>query len=169
MARNKLNRRRGLLDKAIDAVSNRDEREAADEAKRAADAAQRRAMLAASKRQAVLARARAAEAKARAAEEKMEAAEKAAAEAKERAARLEREQRIAEAEARRQGRREELRRRAEVQKPRTYMVKSGDSLSKIAKNALGDANRWPEIFELNRDRISEPDLIYPDQELRLPS
>ncbi|NLF00556.1 MAG: LysM peptidoglycan-binding domain-containing protein [Anaerolineales bacterium] len=49
-----------------------------------------------------------------------------------------------------------------------YVVKSGDSLSKIAKEQLGDAKRWPEIFELNKDKIKNPNLIYPGQELTLP-
>lgn len=52
---------------------------------------------------------------------------------------------------------------------RTYTVKSGDSLSKIARGELGDASRWPEIFEANRDKISNPDLIHPGQVLNLPS
>lgn len=52
--------------------------------------------------------------------------------------------------------------------PKIYVVKSGDSLSKIAKELLGDAARWPEIFELNKDKISDPNLIYVGQELRLP-
>ncbi len=52
--------------------------------------------------------------------------------------------------------------------PKVYVVKSGDSLSKIAKEMLGDAARWPEIFELNKDKISDPNLIYVGQELRLP-
>jgi nucleoid-associated protein YgaU len=58
--------------------------------------------------------------------------------------------------------------KAEQDKGKTYVVQSGDSLSKIAKALLGDAARWPEIFELNKDQIKDPNLIYPGQELRLP-
>jgi cell wall-associated NlpC family hydrolase len=50
----------------------------------------------------------------------------------------------------------------------TYTVQSGDTLAKIAQATLGDANRWREIFELNRDQISDPSLIRPGQSLRLP-
>jgi nucleoid-associated protein YgaU len=52
---------------------------------------------------------------------------------------------------------------------RTYTVQSGDSLSKIAQQQLGDANRWPEIFVLNRGLISNPDHIFAGQVLTLPS
>lgn len=52
---------------------------------------------------------------------------------------------------------------------RTYTVKAGDSLSAIAKRELGDASRWPSIFEANRDKISNPDLIHPGQVLTLPN
>ena len=51
---------------------------------------------------------------------------------------------------------------------RTYTVKQGDSLSKIAKREYGDAQLWPRIFEANRDTIQNPDLIHPGQMLRLP-
>jgi nucleoid-associated protein YgaU len=50
----------------------------------------------------------------------------------------------------------------------TYTVKAGDSLSKIAKALYGDAGRWPEIFEANKDQISDPDVIRVGQELRIP-
>lgn len=50
-----------------------------------------------------------------------------------------------------------------------YVVKSGDSLSKIAKQIYGDAGRYPEIFEANRPMLSDPDKIYPGQTLRIPS
>ncbi|HEY9854489.1 MAG TPA: LysM peptidoglycan-binding domain-containing protein [Stenomitos sp.] len=50
----------------------------------------------------------------------------------------------------------------------TYTVASGDSLSAIAAATLGDADRWHEIFDLNRDQISDPDLIQPGQVLKLP-
>jgi nucleoid-associated protein YgaU len=50
-----------------------------------------------------------------------------------------------------------------------YVVQSGDSLSKIAKEVLGDASRWPEIFEANKDKLKDPNLIHPGQELRIPS
>ena len=51
---------------------------------------------------------------------------------------------------------------------RTYVVVSGDSLSKIAKREYGDAQKWPKIYEANRNIIKNPDLIYPGQELRIP-
>jgi nucleoid-associated protein YgaU len=51
---------------------------------------------------------------------------------------------------------------------RTYTVKSGDTLSKIAKEHLGDANRYMKIFEANRDQLSDPDKIKPGQVLKLP-
>jgi len=51
---------------------------------------------------------------------------------------------------------------------RTYVVVSGDSLSKIAKRQYGDAQKWPKIYEANRNIIKDPDLIYPGQELRIP-
>ncbi|WP_462114998.1 LysM peptidoglycan-binding domain-containing protein [Lysobacter xanthus] len=52
---------------------------------------------------------------------------------------------------------------------RTYTVKSGDSLSKIAQQAYGQANQWSAIFEANRDKISDPDKIFPGQVLVLPN
>jgi nucleoid-associated protein YgaU len=51
---------------------------------------------------------------------------------------------------------------------RTYTVKSGDSLSKIAKHYYGDANKWHRIYEANRDKIKNPDLIHPGQEFTIP-
>ncbi len=49
-----------------------------------------------------------------------------------------------------------------------YTVESGDSLSKIAKKLMGDGNKWPKIFEANKEVIKNPDLIYPGQQLRIP-
>ena len=49
-----------------------------------------------------------------------------------------------------------------------YEVKSGDTLSKIAKTFYGNANRYPEIFEANKPMLKDPDLIYPGQMLRIP-
>jgi nucleoid-associated protein YgaU len=51
----------------------------------------------------------------------------------------------------------------------TYIVRGGDSLSKIAKHHYGDANLWPRIYEANREVIgTNPDLIKPGQKLLLP-
>lgn len=49
-----------------------------------------------------------------------------------------------------------------------YTVKSGDTLSKIAKEHYGDANRYGEIFDANRPMLKDPDKIYPGQALRIP-
>jgi LysM repeat protein len=50
----------------------------------------------------------------------------------------------------------------------TYVVQAGDSLSKIAKQFLGDANAYPAIFDANRDQLSDPDKIRPGQVLKIP-
>lgn len=52
----------------------------------------------------------------------------------------------------------------------TYTVKSGDSLSAIAESEMGDAKRWPELYEANKDAIGKnPDLIHPGLELKIPA
>jgi nucleoid-associated protein YgaU len=50
----------------------------------------------------------------------------------------------------------------------TYTVKSGDTLSKIAKQLYGDAGSWKKIHEANRSKIPNPDLIHPGDELVIP-
>ncbi len=49
-----------------------------------------------------------------------------------------------------------------------YVVQSGDTLSEIAAAQLGQADRWSEIFELNRALINDPNKISPGQVLTLP-
>jgi nucleoid-associated protein YgaU len=49
-----------------------------------------------------------------------------------------------------------------------YTVKSGDTLSKIAKEQYGNAMKYPEIFEANKPMLKDPDKIYPGQVLRIP-
>lgn len=49
-----------------------------------------------------------------------------------------------------------------------YEVKSGDSLSKIAKKFYGNAMAYPEIFEANKPMLKDVDKIYPGQMLRIP-
>lgn len=50
-----------------------------------------------------------------------------------------------------------------------YTVQSGDSLSKIAKEVYGDAMKYTVIFEANKPLLTDPDLIYPGQVLRIPA
>ncbi|MBC7659009.1 MAG: peptidoglycan-binding protein LysM [Chitinophagaceae bacterium] len=58
---------------------------------------------------------------------------------------------------------------ADAQPAKMVAVKKGDTLSKIAKEQLGNANRYPEIFEANRPMLKDPDEIFPGQILRIPS
>lgn len=51
---------------------------------------------------------------------------------------------------------------------KTYRVNAGDNLSNIAQQFYGDGSQWRRIYDANRDKISNPDLIYPGQELQIP-
>jgi nucleoid-associated protein YgaU len=50
-----------------------------------------------------------------------------------------------------------------------YTVVSGDTLSKISKQFYGDANKYMKIFEANKPMLSDPNKIYPGQNLRIPA
>ncbi len=51
-----------------------------------------------------------------------------------------------------------------------WKVKSGNWLWKIANSVAvyGDGSKWPEIYEANKDKINDPDLIYPGQLFVIP-
>ncbi|MFD8737504.1 hypothetical protein ACFV06_21640 [Streptomyces sp. NPDC059618] len=56
-------------------------------------------------------------------------------------------------------------------------VRSGDSLSAIAEDELGDGRAWPRLFEASRGKpqpdglpaVTDPDLIYPGQQITVPA
>jgi LysM repeat protein len=50
-----------------------------------------------------------------------------------------------------------------------HTVQPGESLSKIAKVHLDDANRYMEIFNANRDKLKDPNMIQPGQQLVIPN
>ena len=50
-----------------------------------------------------------------------------------------------------------------------HTVASGDTLSKIAKKYLGDANAYMKIFEANKDVLKDPNMIKVGQELKIPA
>lgn len=91
------------------------------------------------------------------------AARKRVAEAKKQAEAASREEKLRRA----QERAAQARERAAARK-RVYVVQPGDSLSKIAKKVYNDASRWTEIFEANKDKIANPNIIRPGQELCIP-
>lgn len=51
---------------------------------------------------------------------------------------------------------------------RVHIVQPGDTLRGLAARFLGDERRWREIFEANRDTISDPNKISPGMELTIP-
>jgi hypothetical protein len=51
---------------------------------------------------------------------------------------------------------------------RTVVVRRGDTLWDLCVHHLGDPYAWPRIHALNRDRVANPDLIFPGQEIRIP-
>lgn len=50
-----------------------------------------------------------------------------------------------------------------------HTVKSGESLSKIAKHYYGDAMKYNQIFQANSGVLNNPDVIHPNQELVIPN
>ena len=50
-----------------------------------------------------------------------------------------------------------------------HIVKSGESLSKIAKHYYGDPMKYKKIFEANTNILKNPDMIHPDQVLVIPT
>lgn len=63
----------------------------------------------------------------------------------------------------------EPQRPAEVPAAKTYTVQKGDCLTLIAKRQLGNGTRWREIYDLNRDKISNPNMIQIGWVLTLPA
>lgn len=52
---------------------------------------------------------------------------------------------------------------------RTYTVKAGDTLSKIAQQFYGKASEYNKIFQANRDKLTDADHVQAGQELVIPS
>jgi nucleoid-associated protein YgaU len=52
---------------------------------------------------------------------------------------------------------------------RTHTVADGDTLRSLAERFLGSAEQWNRIYEVNMDRLGNPDSLYPGQELAIPS
>jgi nucleoid-associated protein YgaU len=52
----------------------------------------------------------------------------------------------------------------------THVVRRGESLWRISASsaAYGSGTKWPSIYDANRERIHDPNLIYPGQELTIP-
>lgn len=51
---------------------------------------------------------------------------------------------------------------------RIHKVVAGDTLSKIAKKYYGKASDYMKIFEANKDKLKDPNKIFPGQELVIP-
>ncbi len=50
-----------------------------------------------------------------------------------------------------------------------HVVKSGETLGKIAIQYYGKASKYHDIFKANSDILKNPDIIHPDQELIIPN
>ena len=49
-----------------------------------------------------------------------------------------------------------------------HTVVKGESLWRISRRHYQNPLLWPKIYRINEDQIEDPDLIYPDQELKIP-
>jgi len=57
----------------------------------------------------------------------------------------------------------------DVPEPTFYTIQEGDTLWKIAQEALGDGNKYEKIVEANLEVIKDADKIYPGQTIRIPT
>ena len=57
---------------------------------------------------------------------------------------------------------------AEWSAPRMYTVQNGDNLSTISKKMYGTSNRYMDLYQANRDRLSSPDALKVGMVLRIP-
>lgn len=51
---------------------------------------------------------------------------------------------------------------------RLHLVKAGDTLSKIAQQHYGDSGQFPRIARANPQLVTDPNVIFPGQELKVP-
>jgi len=56
----------------------------------------------------------------------------------------------------------------QISETQYYEIQKGDSLWKIAQKFYADGNKYPDIFEANKEVIKDPDLIFPGQKIRIP-
>lgn len=56
----------------------------------------------------------------------------------------------------------------EAKQEKTYIVKEGDTLEKIASKIYGSKNKWYKIYKTNKTQLKNADKIYPGQVLQLP-
>ncbi len=56
----------------------------------------------------------------------------------------------------------------EENKEKSYTVKAGDTLSKIAKNVYGNANEWDKIYQANQEILQSPHKIQIGQVIKIP-
>lgn len=54
--------------------------------------------------------------------------------------------------------------------PKTHVVERGEFLQMISEyeRIYADATKWPRIYRANKDKIEDPNLIFPEQQLVIP-
>jgi nucleoid-associated protein YgaU len=50
-----------------------------------------------------------------------------------------------------------------------YIVRKGDTLSKISKMYYGSSGKWYKIYEANRNLLDDPDMLRPGMKLHIPN
>ena len=75
---------------------------------------------------------------------------------------------VAKAAAKTGGSLQTLQAKKEEKQEQIYQIQAGDTLGKIAQTFYGDASRWKEIYEANKDKIANPDVIQVGLKIRIP-
>lgn len=56
----------------------------------------------------------------------------------------------------------------EIVSGKSYTVKKGDTLSIISRKFYGDSKQWKKIYEANRNKIKNPNILIPGTDLIIP-